>query len=53
MGVSIRTSRSTRVYVPFWAAVLFWLIAGPVVAACWLLYWTVRAIIALARVVLA
>ena len=51
MGISIRTSRSTRIYVPFWLAVLFWLIVGPVVAVCWLLYWTARAFIALVRVV--
>jgi len=38
MGVSVRLSRNTRAYVPFWVAILFWLVVGPVILAVYLLY---------------
>jgi hypothetical protein len=42
MGVRIRMSRNASAYVPFWAAILFWLAVGPVLLAGWLLWAMVK-----------
>jgi hypothetical protein len=51
MGVSVRLSRSTRIYLPFWAALPVWLLGAAVfvvVAAALLIarfaVWAVRSI---------
>ena len=42
MGVSVRLSRNTRVYLPFWVAIPLWLIVAAVwavILAAMLLWW--------------
>jgi hypothetical protein len=49
MGVSVRISRSTRVYLPFWLVIPFWLLVGPAVLAGYIIYWTAKGIIVMAQ----
>jgi hypothetical protein len=51
MGVSVRMSRNTRAYVPFWAAALFWLVAGPIVLAGWLIWALAQIAVAVVRAI--
>ena len=41
MGVSVRLSRNTRVYLPFWIAIPAWLIVG----AAWIVILAVLAVV--------
>lgn len=51
MGVRVRLSRHTSAYFPFWAAILFWLIVGPVILAGWLLWALIQAGIIMVRAI--